>query len=183
MITARSVAKSCEAQVHQALFGEGAADATQKAAIKALDILPKMRKETMNKWIIEFEAESLTMKQINTLKEVMAPFNARIHSETNEASLELDHNSDDQMLCAHCDHPIRLYSAERNTYIHTCRCTPIKVKPHRPEPRTSDRSTTKGVSERSATDCDHADWTRGSYSDGIYVDMGYRYCPKCGEKL
>ena len=31
--------------------------------------------------------------------------------------------------------------------------------------------------------CDHADWTRGSYSDGIYVDMGYRYCPKCGEKL
>ena len=31
--------------------------------------------------------------------------------------------------------------------------------------------------------CDHTDWTRGSYSDGIYVDMGYRYCPKCGEKL
>ena len=31
--------------------------------------------------------------------------------------------------------------------------------------------------------CDHADWTRGSYSDGIYVDMGYRYCPRCGEKL
>jgi len=31
--------------------------------------------------------------------------------------------------------------------------------------------------------CDHADWTRGAYSDGIYVDMGYRYCPKCGEEL
>ena len=31
--------------------------------------------------------------------------------------------------------------------------------------------------------CDHADWTGNAYSDGIYVDMGYRYCPKCGEKL
>ena len=31
--------------------------------------------------------------------------------------------------------------------------------------------------------CDHADWTSSAYSDGIYVDMGYRYCPKCGEKL
>jgi len=33
------------------------------------------------------------------------------------------------------------------------------------------------------TDCNHADWTNGAYSEGIYVDMGYRYCPKCGEKL
>ena len=40
----------------------------------------------------------------------------------------------------------------------------------------SEVSTTREV-------CDHADWTRGAYSDGIYVDMGYRYCPKCGEKL
>ena len=31
--------------------------------------------------------------------------------------------------------------------------------------------------------CDHADWTNNVYSDGIYFDMGYRYCPKCGEKL
>ena len=31
--------------------------------------------------------------------------------------------------------------------------------------------------------CDHADWTGNAYSDGIYVDMGYRYCPKCGNKL
>ena len=31
--------------------------------------------------------------------------------------------------------------------------------------------------------CDHTDWTRGAYSDGIYVDMGYRYCPKCGETM
>ena len=31
--------------------------------------------------------------------------------------------------------------------------------------------------------CDHADWTSNVYSDDIYVDMGYRYCPKCGEKL
>ena len=155
--------------------------AQQTLRKKPLDILPKMRKETMNKWIIEFEAESLTMKQINTLKEVMAPFNARIHSETNEASLELDHNSDDQMLCAHCDHPIRLYSAERNTYIHTCRCTPIKVKPHRPEPRTSDRSTTKGVSERSATDCDHATALVLHGTDPVGIN--FNYCPKCGEKL
>jgi len=31
--------------------------------------------------------------------------------------------------------------------------------------------------------CDHADWTSNVYSDDIYADMGYRYCPKCGEKL
>jgi len=31
--------------------------------------------------------------------------------------------------------------------------------------------------------CDHTDWTSNAYSDGIYADMGYRYCPKCGEKL
>ena len=31
--------------------------------------------------------------------------------------------------------------------------------------------------------CDHADWTSNAYSDGIYVDMGYRYCPKCGNEL
>lgn len=31
--------------------------------------------------------------------------------------------------------------------------------------------------------CDHADWTSMAYSDGIYVDMGYRYCPKCGDRL
>ena len=40
----------------------------------------------------------------------------------------------------------------------------------------SEVSTTREV-------CDHADWTNNAYSDGIYVDMGYRYCPKCGEKL
>ena len=40
----------------------------------------------------------------------------------------------------------------------------------------SEVSTTREV-------CDHADWTSNAYSDGIYVDMGYRYCPKCGEKL
>jgi len=40
-------------------------------------------------------------------------------------------------------------------------------------------------SEVSATRevCDHADWTSNVYSDDIYADMGYRYCPKCGEKL
>ena len=31
--------------------------------------------------------------------------------------------------------------------------------------------------------CDHADWTSNVYSDDIYAVMGYRYCPKCGEKL
>jgi len=31
--------------------------------------------------------------------------------------------------------------------------------------------------------CDHADWTSNVYSDDIYADMSYRYCPKCGEKL
>ena len=40
----------------------------------------------------------------------------------------------------------------------------------------SELSTTREV-------CDHADWTSSVYSDGIYVDMGYRYCPRCGEKL
>ena len=46
----------------------------------------------------------------------------------------------------------------------------------------SEVSTTREV-------CDHADWTSNAYwtnnvySDGVYVDMGYRYCPKCGEKL
>ena len=40
----------------------------------------------------------------------------------------------------------------------------------------SEASTTREV-------CDHADWTSNAYSDGIYVDMGYRYCPKCGNKL
>ena len=40
----------------------------------------------------------------------------------------------------------------------------------------SEVSTTREV-------CDHADWTSNAYSDGIYVDMGYRYCPKCGNKL
>ena len=40
----------------------------------------------------------------------------------------------------------------------------------------SELSTTREV-------CDHADRTSYAYSDGIYVDMGYRYCPKCGEKL
>ena len=40
-------------------------------------------------------------------------------------------------------------------------------------------------SEVSATRevCDHADWTSNVYSDDIYADMGYRYCPKCGERL
>ena len=32
-------------------------------------------------------------------------------------------------------------------------------------------------------DCEHVDWNSGAYSEGIYVDMGYNYCPKCGEKL
>ena len=40
----------------------------------------------------------------------------------------------------------------------------------------SEVSTTREV-------CDHADWTSNAYSDGIYVDMGYRYCPKCGDRL
>ena len=40
----------------------------------------------------------------------------------------------------------------------------------------SEVSTTREV-------CDHADWTTNAYSDGIYADMGYRYCPKCGNKL
>ena len=40
----------------------------------------------------------------------------------------------------------------------------------------SEVSTTREV-------CDHADWTSLAYSEDIYVDMGYRYCPKCGEKL
>ena len=40
----------------------------------------------------------------------------------------------------------------------------------------SEVSTTREV-------CDHADWTSNAYSDGIYVDMGYRYCPKCGNEL
>ena len=40
----------------------------------------------------------------------------------------------------------------------------------------SEVSTTREV-------CDHADWTSNSYSEDIYVDMGYCYCPKCGEKL
>jgi hypothetical protein len=31
--------------------------------------------------------------------------------------------------------------------------------------------------------CDHTDWTSNVYSEDIYADMGYRYCPKCGEKL
>ena len=31
--------------------------------------------------------------------------------------------------------------------------------------------------------CDHADWTSNPYSEDIYADMGYRYCPKCGERL
>ena len=31
--------------------------------------------------------------------------------------------------------------------------------------------------------CDHADWTSNAYSEDIYADMGYHYCPKCGEKL
>ena len=40
----------------------------------------------------------------------------------------------------------------------------------------SEVSTTREV-------CDHADWTSNVYSEDIYADMGYRYCPKCGEKL
>ena len=40
----------------------------------------------------------------------------------------------------------------------------------------SEVSTTREV-------CDHADRTSYAYSDEYYVDMGYRYCPKCGEKL
>ena len=40
----------------------------------------------------------------------------------------------------------------------------------------SEVSTTREV-------CDHVDWNSAAYSEGIYVDMGYRYCPKCGEKL
>ena len=31
--------------------------------------------------------------------------------------------------------------------------------------------------------CDHADRIRIAYSDVYYVDIGYRYCPKCGNKL
>jgi len=31
--------------------------------------------------------------------------------------------------------------------------------------------------------CDHADRIRIAYSDAYYVDIGYRYCPKCGNKL
>ena len=40
----------------------------------------------------------------------------------------------------------------------------------------SEVSTTREV-------CEHADWTSNVYSEDIYADMGYRYCPKCGEKL
>ena len=40
----------------------------------------------------------------------------------------------------------------------------------------SEVSTTREV-------CDHADRTSYAYSDEYYVDMGYRYCPKCGNKL
>ena len=40
----------------------------------------------------------------------------------------------------------------------------------------SEVSTTREV-------CDHADRIRIAYSDVYYVDIGYRYCPKCGEKL
>ena len=32
-------------------------------------------------------------------------------------------------------------------------------------------------------ECDHADRIRIAYSDVYYVDIGYRYCPKCGNKL
>ena len=41
----------------------------------------------------------------------------------------------------------------------------------------------QAIEQHNDGDCDHADWTSNAYSDGIYVDMGYRYCPKCGEKL
>ena len=40
----------------------------------------------------------------------------------------------------------------------------------------SEVSTTREV-------CAHADRIRIAYSDVYYVDIGYRYCPKCGEQL
>ena len=43
--------------------------------------------------------------------------------------------------------------------------------------------TTKYPPEGQNEECNHADWTNNVYSDGVYVDMGYRYCPRCGEKL
>ena len=51
------------------------------------------------------------------------------------------------------------------------------------------RQGTQGAWEKVTTtnttssECDHADWTSNAYSEDIYADMGYRYCPKCGEKL
>ena len=52
---------------------------------------------------------------------------------------------------------------------------------NRYENNTSDRSTTEGASERSATECDHAIALVLHGTDPVGIN--FNYCPKCGEKL